>query len=397
MDIRKETEEMKEYLVDLRRHFHMHPEGSLQEYETSRYIQNQLEAMGIAFRTAAGTGIIGTIGNKGNIIALRADMDGLPVWEKNQVDYCSRNGGMMHACGHDVHMAALLGAARLLKRHEKELKCQVRLIFQPGEEVCRGASLMIEAGALENVKQIFGLHVFADMPYGTVNIEEGARMAATDVFRITIQGKSGHAGKPHQCVDATVAAAALVMNLQSIVSRETDPVETVVVTIGSFHSGTTYNIISGEAVLEGTIRSFSPEAADRVKASINRTVEATAMTYRASAHVEYRKNTHPEVRNDPEVCKIALKGAKKVLPRQAFISRPKMMLGEDFSNYQRFVPGAFALVGGGDGAADMAYPNHHERFNVVEDTVLTAVMLHAAYVESYSESQNKQKGTPEKK
>ena len=389
MEIRREIEGMRDYLLNLRHHFHAHPEGSLQEYETSRYIQNQLEAMGIEYHIIGGTGIVGTIGKKGNMIALRADMDALPVREKNQVEYCSRVPGMMHACGHDVHMAGLLGAARLLKRHEEELSCQVRLLFQPGEEVCRGAMLMIEGGALENVKQIFGLHVFADMPFGTVSIEEGPRMAATDVFRIVIQGKSGHAGKPHQCVDATVAAAALVMNLQSIVSRETDPVEPVVLTVGSFHSGTTYNIISGEAVLEGTIRSFSKEAADRVKASIDRTVEATAMTYRASAHVEYRKNTHPAVQNDPEVCRIALRGARKVFPRQAIIKRPQMMLGEDFSNYQLFVPGAFAMLGGGNARADMAYPNHHEKFNVEEDTVLCAAMLYGAYVESYSEEQKK--------
>lgn len=387
IDIRAEAEELSEWITDLRHHFHEYPELSLHETETSAYIADRLEAMDIPVRHLAGTGLTAEIGTRGPVIALRADMDALPIREQNNVPYASRRPGVMHACGHDAHMAGLLGAARILKRHEKELACRVRLLFQPSEENGRGARLMIDAGALTDVSRIFGLHVFADMPSGKVSIEPGPRMAVTDAFRITVRGKSGHAGKPHRCVDATVAACALVTALQTLVSRETDPTGTVVVTVGSLHSGTAYNIISGEAVLEGTIRSFYQEETDRIKEALRRVAENTAAAYRARADVEFKTDSHPAVTNDPEAVKSALRGARRVIPRGDLIEWPKLMLGEDFANYQMYVPGAFAFVGGGDAAADLNYPNHHERFNVTEETAVTAAMLHAAAALAFSEEQ----------
>ncbi|MEI3176239.1 MAG: amidohydrolase [Lachnospiraceae bacterium] len=190
------------------------------------------------------------------VIALRADIDALKIDEKTDVAYKSCTPGVMHACGHDAHTAALLGAAKILKAHEEELNCTIKLLFQPAEEVCRGAKMVMDSGYLDHVEQIFGLHVFADIPVGYINIEPGPRMAESDLFTITVTGRQGHAGKPQQCVDATVAAAAVIMNLQQIVARETNPIDSAVVNIGHLVSGTVRNVVAGSAFMEGTVRMF---------------------------------------------------------------------------------------------------------------------------------------------
>ena len=327
--------------------------------------------------------MIGLIGSKGPVIALRADIDALKVEEQNDIVYKSCVPGVMHACGHDAHAAALLGAARILKAHEEELNCTVKLIFQPGEEVSKGAKMILEAGHLDHVEQIFGLHVFADIPVGYVNVEPGPRMAESDYFKISIKGRQGHAGKPQQCVDATVAAAAMILNLQQIVSRETNPIDSAVVTIGHVECGTVRNVIAGSAVLEGTVRTFSREEGRRIKNAVKRVAMGTAATYHATANVEYNLSAHPAVDNDLDVAEIAFGGAQKVFDERAFIEVPKMMLGEDFSVYQQRIPGAFAFIGAGNEEMGRAYPNHHEKFNIDEDAVTNAVMMYLAYVQEY--------------
>lgn len=379
MDIRREVEKRSNYMVRLRKHFHMHPELSMKEVETAKRVREELENMEIPYVRAGETGVIGFIGTGERVIALRTDMDALPVHEKTDVAYKSVNEGVMHACGHDAHMAALLGAADILKTYEKELKCTVKLIFQPSEENCLGAKLICDHGHIDDVDEIFGLHVFGDLPCGQISIQPGPRMAATDIFKIKIIGRSGHAGKPQQCIDATVGAAATIMNLQSIVSREINPLTAAVVTIGHVKSGTVHNIISGEAIIEGTTRTFSHEEGRQIEKSLKRIVINTAQVYNATAQIDYERSLHPIVFNDEYVTEKALNAALKIFPSSMIQDVPKMFLGEDFSVYQHRIPGTFAFVGGGNESMGRAYPNHHECFNIDEKAILHAATLYVAF------------------
>ena len=380
IDIRKETKLISEYIIRLRKHFHKYPELGLQEFETSKKIKEELDKINVPYEEAAGTGVIATIGKgKGRHIALRADMDALRVEEKTEVSYCSQNPGIMHACGHDAHIASLLGAAIILKKYEDLLPGKISLIFQPSEENCRGAKLIVEDGCLLDIDEIFGLHVFGDIECGKISIEEGPRMASSDIFKIRIYGKAGHAGKPQQCVDATLTAAAIILNIQSVISREVNPIDSAVVTIGHVQSGSQHNIISGEAFIEGTVRTFSVETAKLVQNSIKRIVYSTAATYGATAVIDYTASAHPAVVNDKEAVKSALDGARKIFPEECLVSIPKMMLGEDFSVYQKTIPGVFVFVGAGNEEMGRAYPNHNEKFNIDEKAVLISTELHVAY------------------
>lgn len=379
INIRKEVEKRSNYIIRLRKHFHQHPELSRKEFETAKRIREELTNMEIPFVMAGETGIIGLVGHGEKIIALRADMDALPLQENTMVAYKSVNDGVMHACGHDAHMAALLGAADILKSHEDELKCTIKLIFQPSEENCQGAKLICESGCLDDVDEIFGIHVFGDIPCGKISIQPGPRMAASDIFKVHIKGKSGHAGKPQQCVDATLAGAACIMNLQSIISREFDPLNSAVVTVGHIQSGSAHNIISGEAFIEGTARTFSHEDQRHIEESVKRIIYSTSQTYNATAVVDYQRSLHPIVDNDELVTERVLRAAKKVFPENAIIEVPKMFLGEDFSVYQQQIPGTFAFVGAGNEAMGRAYPNHHNCFNIDEKAVLNATILFLAY------------------
>lgn len=390
MDIKKEVELLSNYIIRLRKHFHMFPELAMEEYETSRRIKEELINMEIPFISVGETGVIGIVGRGEKVYALRADMDALKIQEKTQVGYKSTIPNVMHACGHDAHMAALLGAAEILKKYESDLKCTIKLIFQPAEEVCLGAKLVTDSGHLDDVSGIFGLHVFGDIPCGKISIEEGPRMAASDIFKIHITGKSGHAGKPHQAIDATLVGAATIMNLQSVVSREFDPVDSAVVTIGKFNSGSQHNVISGDAYIEGTARTFSNEAGKHIEHSVKRIAYATATTYGATAHVDYQRSLHPVVINERKITEVAKSAAEKLFQKDDIIDIPKMMLGEDFSIYQQNIPGVFAFVGGGNESLGRAFPNHHECFNIDEKAVLNSTQLFVEFVMAMNETLSQQ-------
>lgn len=380
MDIRNEVEHIKNDLILLRRTFHQYPELGMKEFNTSKRILEILKSYNIECYPTGGTGAIAYIGTGNKTIALRADIDALPIVEKTNLDYASKNDGLMHACGHDAHIACLLGAAQILKKHESELNNRIKLIFQPSEENCKGAKYICGLGEADDIDCIFGLHVFTDIPCGTISIEAGPRMAITDLFHINVTGKSGHAGKPHQCVDATVAGSAIILNLQSLRSRELDPSKASTISIGCFKSGTQYNIISGNALIEGTVRTFAPADSEIIRESITRIAESTALAYRAKAEVIYEESMHPAVINDEKESLIALQGAKKVLPDSMFSSIPPIFLGEDFSLYQQKVPGVYAFVGAGNETLNCCYPNHHNCFNIDENSILYGTMLHLAYV-----------------
>lgn len=380
MDIIKETNEIEEYVINLRRELHKYPELALEEVETSRRIKAELDKIGVPYVECGKTGIVATIGSgDGKTIALRSDMDALKIEEKTGVDYTSQNSGVMHACGHDSHMASLIGAVIILKKHEAELKNKIVIIFQPAEENSLGAKLIVEGGHLDGVEEIFGLHVFGDIECGKISIQKGYRMAASHKFKIFIKGKSGHAGKPHQCVDATLVCATTVMGIQAIVSREIDPIDPAVVTIGHMVSGAAHNIISGEAFIEGTVRMFSEENAKKIESSIKRIAYSTAVAHGAVATIDYNLSSHPAVFNDEAAVKRALCGARKIFDKESIVSIPKMMLGEDFSVYQSIIPGVFAFVGAGNYQMGRDFPNHNEKFNIDEKAILISTKLYLAY------------------
>ena len=361
---------LEEYMVSLRRHFHQHPEKSMEERETTAFIMAQLNEIGIPHRKLSPSGVVAEIagGRPGKTVALRADMDALTIQEETGLPFASEAEGLMHACGHDLHMAGLLGAARLLWQERQSLGGNVRLIFQPGEEVGKGAKAVIEQGGMEGVDMVFGMHNMPSLPAGTVAGSKGPVFSAADYFKITIQGKAGHGATPEDAIDATVAASALVMNLQPLVSREISSLESLVITVGQLHSGTRFNIISGEAVLEGTVRSFDPAIHHMVPGAMERVVEGIARAYRVEATLEYDKVAKACV-NEEGFTELCLRSAGKVAQ---VAPEGRQMIAEDFSEYMQLCPGAFFLYGSG-----CEYPLHSDHFAGDEQALITACAMYA--------------------
>lgn len=380
MSVKELANKYKQYIIDRRREFHMNPEASLEEFVTSKRVKEELKKIGIPYVEIAGTGVIATIkGSKeGKTVALRADMDALQVQECNKVDYKSTKDGLMHACGHDGHTAMLLGAAQILNEIKENINGTVKLFFQPGEEVALGARKMIEEGAMDGVDGVFGIHLWADVPVGKVNIEVGPRMASADIFKIKIKGKGGHGSLPHQGVDAVVAASSVVMDLQSIVSREISPLESAVVSVGSFHSGTRFNVIASEAVLEGTTRCFNPEIRKNFPEMLERVVKNTTASYRAEAEIQYTLGTPPLI-NEESCTIIAQNSVEKLIGKEGLIHLEKVTGGEDFAFFMEKAPGALAFVGVRNEEKEANYPHHHEKFNIDEDGLEIGSALYAQF------------------
>lgn len=366
-------------LIQIRRKLHEWPEIGLMEKNTTDFIEEMLTKWEVPYERLEPTGIVAWIGNgKRPVVGLRADIDALALTEQNEVSYCSKRDGYMHGCGHDAHTAALLGAVYALKQMEETLSGTVKFIFQPAEEICKGANLVLGSGRIDDVDKLLGLHVFADIPYGKISIEPGPVMAQTDRFEIRLHGKGGHAAKPQQCVDATVMAAALVMNLQTIVSRQMNPVDAAVLTVGSLKSGSQYNIISGEAVLEGTIRTFQEETAGNIVEALKEMVEHTTKMYGGSGEVIAYPTSHPPLVNDENVAKEASLVFQELFGADSIFRAEKLMLGEDFSNYQKKIPVAFAFVGGGKEEGSN-YPNHHPKFDLDERCIAMMAKCYGAF------------------
>ncbi len=373
MDFRELAKKVNDDVVAFRHDLHMHPEASTQEFRTTDRIAEELDKIGIPYRRLDPTGLIGTIegGKPGKTIALRADIDALSITEKTDLEYKSQNDGFMHACGHDTHAAMLLGAAKVLNSIKDELKGTVRLVFQPAEELAVGAKAVIKQGGLEGVDFIFGIHIAGTAPVGCIAYCPGASASAADMFKITVKGKAGHGAMPDTAVDATVAAAAIVMNLQTMVSREFPPTQPVVVTVGKLVSGSRFNIVSGEAVLEGTGRSYDVGIHHRMPEVMTRIAKETAAAFRCEAEVEYNMMTEVLV-NDADMLEIVKSAAKKVVDKQELVVEMKPMMGaEDFADYTVVTKGAFASLGGGGD-----YPNHSDHIVFDEDCFRTGVAMH---------------------
>lgn len=373
-----------DYVIKMRREFHKNPEASMQEYNTCKKIKEELEKIGVEYKGIAGTGVIATIkgSQPGKCIALRGDIDALAVIEETGKEYSSKVDGLMHACGHDTHAAMLLGAVKVLKDMKDEIHGTVKFFFQPGEEVGKGAKKMVEEGALEGIDSIMGIHIASMLPVGTINAEAGARMAAADKFKITITGKGGHGSAPHQCIDPVVVGAATIMNLQSIVSRELSPLKPAVVTVGSINSGTRFNVIAPNAVLEGTVRYYEPDYYKTISEAIERIAKFTAETYRATAVVEYENAVKPTI-NDENCATLAQETAAKIVGKENVVMVGPETGGEDFSEFSSIVPGVMTKLGAGNPQKGACYPHHHGKFEVDEDAFVYGVAYYSQYALDY--------------
>lgn len=383
MHSRDLIEQYKSYVQDWRRYFHKHPELSNEEFETTKTLAKELEAMGVEVQvdTDRGTGLIGIIrGDKtGKAIALRADIDALPVQEHNTFDFKSDVDGKMHACGHDGHMAILLGAAKMLMSMKDRIEGTVYLAFQPAEETGAGAPDFIKFGDwYEKIDAIFGGHVWIDLPAGFISVEEGPRMAASSIFNIKVTGKQGHGAQPHQAVDAVVVASAIVLNLQTVVSRNVSALDSVVVTIGNIHSGTEWNVIPGEATMGGTVRFFDPHQEEYIVDSIRRIVEYTAAAYGATAELHYEKRVPPTI-NDPTSSELAERVVIDTLGADKLSKMRKVMPGEDFAWYLQEKPGCFAFIGIQNPDVEAIYDHHNNRFTMDDSVLSAASAVYAEY------------------
>ena len=380
MDVKLLADKLKNEMVFWRREIHAYPEIGLEENRTGDFVAKELEILGIEVTRVAGTGVLGILKGRGNgkTVALRADMDALPIAETSEVPFKSKNSGVMHACGLDGHIAMLLGAAKILSQLRNTFNGTIKFIFQPAEEIGLGAIEFIEAGVMKDVDAILGLHLWPDLPSGKVSLVPGPRMAAADKIRITVKGKTGHGSMPHQGIDAILAAAAITMNLQSIVSREIPPLEAAVITIGKFVGGTSWNITSDEVYLEGTTRCFSHEIRKNLLQAIERVAKDTAASYQAQAEVEFIRISLPVI-NDLQTTTIAANSLQKLYGENMQGNSEKVMGGEDFSFFLETIPGAMAFIGVGNKEKQTDYPLHNDKFNIDEDVLPIGAALHAQF------------------
>lgn len=373
------AERLREDLRRWRRHLHMHPELSFQERETTAYLIEQLRSLDIQIETPTATGLVATIegATPGRTIALRADIDALPLMEENDVEYRSRHDGVMHACGHDGHTAILLGVTQVLSEQRAQLRGTVRLLFQHAEERHPGgAQELIAAGALEGVDVAIGLHLISYIPIGRAGIRAGAMQASADSFTVDIEGKGGHGAYPHDTIDATVVCAQLVMNLQTIVSRRVNPLEPAVISVGRMTAGTASNVIAQRARIEGTVRAFSEDIRQLLRNEIERITKHTCEQAGATYQLNYAPG-YPPLINDRDISEELRSAAAGVLGEREVFELTPGLGADDFAYYAREVPAAFLFLGSGSPGLD--FPHHHPRFDLDERSLEhgAAIMLGA--------------------
>ncbi|MFM1651053.1 M20 family metallopeptidase [Brevibacillus sp. B_LB10_24] len=370
------SRELGEWAVAHRRYLHQHPELSGQEYQTHTYIKQHLEALGIAILDYQAPSVVGFLkGTDGSkTIALRADIDALPVQEEGEKSYLSKVPGVAHACGHDGHTAVLLAAAKWLSEHQGQVKPNVVFIFQSSEErEPSGAEALIKQGVLSNVDAVFGIHLWQPLAKGLIGVCHGPMMGACDEFKITITGKGGHGAMPHETVDPVYIASQVVGGLQSIVSRALNPMQSAVVTVGKVEEGSTFNIIPNEAVMLGTARSLTEETRQCVHKQMQRIVAGIPASFGAAGHMEYYWGT-PAVVNDRQQSRYVEEVVKAVFGESVYAADMEpTMAAEDFAFYLSHCPGAFIFVGMGGEAS--AYSHHHPRFDIDEAVIPSAIEL----------------------
>jgi len=379
-------------LIEIRRHIHSHPELSGQEYQTAAFVAGVLSSNGIHVQEAVGkTGVVGEVqgtGSTDSLLAIRSDMDALPIQERTGLEYASRTSGIMHACGHDVHTTVGLGTAMVLSQLADELPGNVRFVFQPAEETAQGASWMVQDGAMDKVRAILSLHVFPSIPAGSVGIRYGALTAAADDLEIIIVGESGHGARPHEAIDAIWIAAQVITTLQQAISRTQNPLRPVVLSIGQINGGRAPNVIADQVKLLGTVRSLHPETRANLPKWISQIVAHVCDTYGARYEVNYRPGT-PGVQNDLFLSQLLQTAAEEAWgsDRVQVLTEPSLG-AEDFSLYLEHAPGAMFRLGVGYEDRAINYPLHHPQFEVNESAILTGVITLAYSAYKYCQQSN---------
>lgn len=391
MDISDITDKAKAYhqkIVEMRRHLHRNPELSYQEYDTTEFIIEKLMELGISVDRPLNTGCVGVIkGGKasGKVVALRADIDALPISEEgdHKKDFMSQNNGVAHCCGHDAHTANLLGAAHILVDLQDEIEGTVLLVFQPGEEKLPGGGrLLCETGYLQDkgVDVIYGLHSYPELEPGQIAVREGPLMARPDEFKIEVIGQGGHAAAPHEAVDPIVMASQIINQLQTIVSRNVNPTEPAVVTVGKINGGSAHNIIPEKVEMLGTVRTFGQETADMIKDKIEAIVKGVTKASGGDYNFDFDYG-YPAVINTDWSTQNLVDAAEKLIGKENItVLDDPIMAGEDFAFYQQEFPGTFFFLGSGGEQADATYGWHHPKYNIDEDCFLTGTALMASLV-----------------
>lgn len=375
--IKESAHQIAQETVETRRDLHRHPEIAFEEVRTSGIIADRLEALGLEVRRNIGkTGVIGVLdsGKPGKTVLARADIDALPVHEERDSPYRSTVDGKMHACGHDGHTAVLLSVARILAERKDALTGKIIFIFQPAEETVGGAAAMLAEGALDDVEvdAVIGLHLISEFPTGEVHVRPGPAMAAAESFRIVVHGTGGHAAMPHMTVDPIMIAAQFVTGLQALISRETDPLDNVVISITSVHGGTAHNIIPESVELKGTLRTFKAETRNNLKARIESYAEAIAQSHRGSAELRWIDES-PAVVNDKTMTERLVKVAQSALGADRVHEPPPIMGGDDMALWLEQAAGCYFFVGARNEAQGIDKPHHHPKFDIDEAALPVAV------------------------
>lgn len=381
MDIKERILEAEPEMINLRRDFHTHPELGYEEYRTSDKVFSYLKKYGLKVEKMCGTGVVAILeGNQpGKTVLLRADMDALPVNEETNAEYESQYAGKMHACGHDAHTAMLMVAARILSEYKNEFNGKIKFLFQPNEEGA-AARDMISAGALENPKvdAAFALHIWSQLEHGKIGVSEGAVMAALEEFKVTIYGKGGHTGSPHEAIDPVIAGCNIIQAIQQIQTRELDPREPTVIMVGRFVAGSASNIIPDKAVIEGTMRFLyqDEEKGKRIlKEKFEKVIRGICAASSTEYTIKYSSDDSPAVINDAALTGTVRKVAKTVVDATDVVNY-SYIAGEDFAEFTRKVPGVFYFIGCGNEQLDTCYPHHHPKFNIDESVMKNGVEMH---------------------
>ena len=388
MSIQELAEKYEDYIIEKRRYFHRYPELSWKEEKTTEAIEAELKAMGVETRHFEGRpGVVGLIrgGAPGKTVLLRADIDALPIEEHADVSFRSLNPGVMHACGHDCHISMLLGAAKILTDIRGELRGNVRVIFQAAEETSHGAEYYVQQGVLDGVDAVFGMHIWGTLDSPEINVQPGGRMASCDNFKITVQGKACHGSAPHLGADAVVAAASVIMNLQTVVSRRNDPLNPLVVSIGTIRGGNAFTIVADRVEMEGTVRTFSRELREGLEEMIRGAVENAAKSCGAEASLDYHRYPGPVINDREDLNRIARNAAVKLYGEEGLAPLEKMTGSEDFAYYMEKVPGAFAFIGCRNQKIGATYTNHSDKFKVDEAALHRGAAFYAQVACDYLE------------
>ncbi len=373
---------MQDYIVEMRRDFHMYPELRWEENRTAGVVESELKKYGYDVQRVVGTGVVGVLKGEGSggVVALRADMDALPIKEETGKPYASKVEGKMHACGHDAHTAMLLGAARILSNIRGEINGTVKLIFQPAEEGGWGAEKMVDAGVVDDVDALFGMHIWATMPAGVIGIRSGALLASVDSFEVSIRGRGGHGAEPHKAVDPIAVAVDLVNAYQKIVTREIAATEPVVVSVTSINGGSAFNIVPEEVRMLGTIRTLDEGVREFVVGRMREITEGYAASMRCTATLKLVSKPAPPTVNDEGLAEFS----RRVLSDVGEIVEPDVtMIGEDFSFYGKKTKSMFLFLGTRNEAKGIVYPHHHPKFDVDEDVLYRGAAVHTILAYEY--------------